>query len=312
MTPVDLSIIICTLNRSSLLKKCLESLVQQECASWKFEIVLVDNGSTDDTKKVAEAFVDAGLSIKYLYESRKCIGYARNIGLRASEGRYLATLDDDVTAVPNWCEAVCRGFEQNENTPLGKIGAVGGPIEPIFETGRPPWLTPELEALYAVLDLGSQQQIFRGVHHPVQANVAFLRSVLLDNPWNENVLMCEEIELFGRLTRKGFRYLYVPEMKVYHFISARRLNSEWLMNRHFAEGVASRYLAVGICAKVRPLVRSVLKLPYAWGRSHLGSEPRRLPFRCKTMLHVGTLAGLLGFRDVESTTYASARKNATF
>lgn len=313
-SPVDLSVIVCTLNRSSLLKRCLESLAAQQCHPWRFEVVVVDNGSTDDTKSVAHTFCDAGLTIKYIFEARKCIGHARNVGLQASEGRYVATLDDDTIACSEWCRVACETFDSLRKGQWGsnKIVALGGPIDPVFEVEKPSWLSPELAIVYGALDLGERTQSFPGAEHPVQANAVFMHDVLISDPWNDRLLMWEENELFGRLTRKGYKFLYVPAMRVGHLISAKRLDPRWLMNRYFADGVASRYTVHGFREKVRPTVRSAVRLPYAWTRSHFGSENVRLIFRCRTMFHAGSLAGMLGLRDVESTAYVSARKNAAF
>jgi glucosyl-dolichyl phosphate glucuronosyltransferase len=313
MDSVDLSVIVCTLNRSSLLKKCLGSLAAQQCRPWRFEVVVVDNGSTDDTRLVAKEFSDAGLTVKYIFEARKCIGHARNIGLQACAGRYVATLDDDTIPSREWCTAACETFDRLASAPSDshKIVALGGPIDPVFELEKPSWLTPELEIIYGALDLGEQIQHFRGAEHPVQANVVFLRDVLASEPWNDQLLMWEENELFGRLTRKGYTFLYVPAMRVRHFISAKRLDPEWLLNRYFADGVASRCTLHGFREKIRSIIRSAARLPYEWARSHFGPEGAKLTFRCRTMFHAGSLAGLLSFRDADSTAYVTARKNAT-
>lgn len=312
MTPVDLSVIICTLNRSSLLKKCLESLSGQHCLMWTFEVVVVDNGSTDDTKVVAESFASAGLKIRYLFEVEKRIGHTRNVGFRASQGRYVAYLDDDTIPNPSWCAAVCETLDQIGRSPDNKVAVVGGPIDPIFETGRPPWLTRELGAVYAIVDMGEQSHLYPNLGFPLSANMAFVRSLIPEPPWNDRLLMYEDVELGTRLSRIGFKFLYAPKMRVQHFISAKRLNREWLLKRYFAEGIAQEHLPLGILHKMRVTIAAFVKFPFLLVFFKFGSEGRKLKFRCKARFYCGYLTALIGLDDLNSTGYISARREATF
>lgn len=311
MTPVDLSVVVCTLNRSKLLSKCLDSLAQQERGSFSIEVIVVDNGSTDDTKAVAESFQSRLENLRYIFERRLGLAQARQSGFKASAGRYIGYLDDDAVASPGWCAAVCDAFGRSDRSPTERIAALGGPIEPLFEIQRPSWLTGELATLYAIVDLGDKPHLYPATGCPVGANMAFLRSALQNHPWDERLLMCEEIHLFARLKKHGSSFLYVPEMRVQHFISAKRLTREWLLRRHFDEGIANRHVADGIQRKLRRLIASTLRLPYAWSHSHFGPDQERLAYRCKTMLYAGTLAGLLTFRDTNKTTYISDKHQLT-
>ena len=181
----SLSVVICTHNRCKLLKKCLESLATQQCEPWAFEIFVVDNASTDATRDVVDESSHVRSAIRCIFEGRLGISRARATGLRHARGRYIAYLDDDAVAQPGWCAAICQTFEQTAAGQQHKVAALGGPIEPVFETGRPPWLTAELEPLYAILDLGNAIRVFPPGLHPVGANMAFRREILRDHPWDE-------------------------------------------------------------------------------------------------------------------------------
>ncbi|MGH9450711.1 MAG: glycosyltransferase [Terriglobia bacterium] len=312
MISVDLSVIICTLNRSGLLRKCLESLAQQEAGAFTFETIVVDNGSTDDTKVVTESFRTRINGLRYVLEPLRGLARARQTGFEASVGKYVAYLDDDAIAARCWCSVICETFDQTGQSPADKVAALGGPIEPRFETGRPSWLTHELESLYAIVDMGNELHSFLGSGSPTGANMTFLRTILLENPWDHRLLMCEEINLFARLRSKGFKFLYVPDMKVQHFISAKRLNREWLLRRYFAEGIAHTHLPLGTLHKTRVAIAAFVKLPFLLAFSRFGSEGRRLKYRCKLRFYHGYIAALMGFRDPNSTEYISARRSATF
>lgn len=307
MDLIHLSVVVCTLNRSALLGKCLESLMKQETSTDKIEVIVVDNGSTDDTATVTKSFGPRFPKLNYIVEPQLGLARARQTGFEASIGKYIAYLDDDAIAAPYWCSAICQTFAEIEQSPGNGVVALGGPIEPIFEISRPPWLTGNLTSLYAIVDLGERLRPYPNKGCPVGANMAFLRSALLENPWNKRLLMCEEIHLFMRLRQQGYTFLYVPEMKVQHFISAKRLTKEWLLKRYFDEGIASKHISDGTHWKLRRLVVSTLRLPYAWACSHFGTDQQRLIHQCKRMLYAGALAGLLTFRGTHKTIYISEK-----
>jgi GT2 family glycosyltransferase len=175
---------------------------------------------------------------------------------------------------------------------------LGGPIELVFETGRPPWLTAELEQYYAVLDLGKELRFFPPGLCPIGANMAFRREILQDHPWDESLIMCEESELFGRLTAKGHTYLYVPTMRVSHFVPAARCTVEWILGRYHAEGLYQKHLLHGFLTKARTLVwvsRELLRsIPYFL----FGAEQHRVLRRCQLQLYIGIIEGFLNVGGV--------------
>lgn len=315
MGSVDLSVIICTLNRSHLLRKCLESLAGQEATQFTFEIIVVDNGSTDDTKAVVRAFDGAFSGLRYVFEGVKGVGHARNVGFRASIGRYIAYLDDDTIPGPCWCATICRTFALIENSP-GKdnrdVACLGGPVEPIFETGEPSWLTPKLRVVYAIVDRGEEPRLYPSSEVPLSANLAFIRRVLPEPPWNDRLPMCEDIELGLRLRGIGIRSLYVPEMRVQHFVSGKRLRPEWLLRRYFAEGLAQRHLPLGRRSRTRLAVAAALKLPALSVLSAFTPGNRRLERRCTVRFYCGYLAGLAGLKALNKTGYIADRQRSVF
>jgi glucosyl-dolichyl phosphate glucuronosyltransferase len=308
--PADLSVIICTRNRCGLLKKTVEALVHQQCAPWTFEIIVVDNGSTDETKSVVESFAKRSANLKYLYESRPGIGHARNIGFGTSSGRFIAYLDDDAVPVAGWCAAICKVLQQSGLDADSRLGAIGGPIAPVFEGGKPSWISPKLGFAYAVVDLGRLARRFPPNRVPLSANMALPRAVHEANTWNEALLMCEEADLCGRIARRGLKFVYIPEMKVHHFIPQARLTVEWLEKRYFAEGVAQRYLRLGIRRRARFTTIAFTMLPLFWVLSRTGPPGRKLLYHCRLKSYSGYLAGLFGMRGMDSLPYVSWRRQS--
>jgi glycosyltransferase involved in cell wall biosynthesis len=305
VSPIDLSVIICTCNRAPLLTDCLAALTQQRCAQYSFETIVVDNGSTDRTRHVVQSLTHSTPEIRYLYEREKGLSHARNVGFQASRGRYVAYLDDDAVPNPAWCSSICGALEASGD-PLGTdIGAIGGPVEPVFEGGRPPWLTQELEPLYVVLDLGSRVRSFPQGRGPVGANMAFPAIVLRENPWDDSLLMWEDGEMLMRLLGKGLRFLYVPGMRVRHFIPISRLKPEWLVSRYFYDGIAAQRVLPRFGRRWRMAATALVRFPSCWVRSRIGPRRSRLFRKCLSRWFCGYLTGLMGLKRVHSAPYLS-------
>jgi glycosyltransferase involved in cell wall biosynthesis len=102
-TAISLSVIVCTYNRAELLKKTLDSLVEQTLDSDKYEIVVIDDGSSDGTRQCVESFAER-LPIKYFFQRNSGLAAAKNHGIFASAGEILFFMDDDDIAAPTLLE----------------------------------------------------------------------------------------------------------------------------------------------------------------------------------------------------------------
>lgn len=116
--------IIPTYNRASLLLKLLESLRRQTYLVDRFEVIMVDDSSTDEPEQVVRKFAEsAPFSVIYLRQKRKGPA-ARNLGIRHSRGEIIAFADDDVTVIEDWIENAVKYFKSN------KVEGVEGRTEP--------------------------------------------------------------------------------------------------------------------------------------------------------------------------------------
>lgn len=245
-TPL-ISAIICTHNRAELVTKSIRSLFKQVLQVDQFEVIVVDNASVDHTGVViAKLAEEAPPSLRYICvnESRLGISHARNAGVMQARGRYIAFLDDDGIAVPNWLQSFIDIFSCSEN-----IGAVGGPINPIWMKPRPRWLSTYLESYYSVLDLGIQARPYRpdlnewlgGGNLAVLSR--FMRgeksfSTRLGRSGN-SLLSNEETFLLQGIIAQGFQVWYQPAARIDHHVHADRLNRFWLLRRCFWQGVSN-------------------------------------------------------------------------
>lgn len=246
---LDITILICTRNRCRLLGETLDSLGKLAVPpSWRCEVLVVDNGSTDDTRGVVLSRAAAHpLPVRYLFESTPGRSSALNAGITASAAKVVACTDDDVLLTPRWLEVACAPLLRDSSG----VSYTGGPVRPIWDGPRPDWFPKDASNLWgmtALLDYGPQEFIFEDRQKvPVGANCAMRRDMLervggfvpaLGRSSTRTLLGQELPELFRRTSAIGARGLYVPQMEVFHHIPAARLTTSYLRRWWFGKGVS--------------------------------------------------------------------------
>lgn len=136
------TVIICTRNRASSLVRTLASLVDAAAkVSQPWELLVVDNGSSDNTPEVIAGFADR-LPIRRVFQPVAGLSNARNAGIAEARGALIVWTDDDVLVDPDWLAAYIRAFEQSPD-----IGIFGGRIIPTLEEPITPWFSQGMEHL---------------------------------------------------------------------------------------------------------------------------------------------------------------------
>ena len=128
---IHISAVICTYNRADCLARAIKSLVNQTLPKENYEILIVDNASTDSTKDIIRREFSGVPNLSYFYEPVLGIARARNTGWNNAKGTYVCYLDDDAVASPEWLEKIIEVFR----TTTLKIGCVGGRIDPVSDPG---------------------------------------------------------------------------------------------------------------------------------------------------------------------------------
>jgi glycosyltransferase involved in cell wall biosynthesis len=247
--PVDITVLICTRNRAALLPRTLESLAAMTVPpSWRWEVLVVDNGSTDDTWQIIEKTAKTfPVPLRGHFEAQPGKSSAMNSGLRVSQSRVVACVDDDVIVSRDWLASGCTPLMDESSS----FAYTGGPVEPVWESGRPSWFPAtraDLWGTVAILDYGSEPFVFEDERRvPLGANVAFLREAI-DRAGgfvtslgrsNSRVLLGQELPEFFRRTRAfGVRGKYVPAMRVAHWVPAARLTRSYFRRWWFGKGVS--------------------------------------------------------------------------
>jgi glycosyltransferase involved in cell wall biosynthesis len=237
---MDLSVIICTYNRSGHLKNVLKSLISQEFSrELRWEILVIDNNSTDDTFEVAAEFQEvSGVRIHYVKEKKQGLSYARNRGIHESKGKYIAFIDDDAVADSSWAESLYKAF-----LTYGCDG-VGGRIYLKTEKKLPRWLTRDLWGFLACLDYGDKAFEVKD-HYIYGTNMAFSRNILdiaglFDTSLGRTghkPIGGEETDLIKRILSSGGRIYYEPAAIVHHLVEDYKTSKQYFRLLHFYEGI---------------------------------------------------------------------------
>ena len=235
---MTVSVIICTYNRCELLAKALDSVAASVLpASFVWEVLVVDNNSTDQTRDVVEGFCRQYPGrFRYVLEPRQGVSYARNTGVRESRGEVVAYMDDDVIVGPEWLKNLVSALHN------GEWAGCGGRILPVWTASPPSWLPvkePYGLAPLAVFDLGSEGGPLS--EPPFGTNMAFKRKVFeqygrfrTDLGRCANSLRSNEDTEFGRrLIAGGEPLKYVPSAVVYHPVPAERLEKRYFLKFWF-------------------------------------------------------------------------------
>jgi glycosyltransferase involved in cell wall biosynthesis len=239
----DFSLVIGTRNRADQLEKCLAVIAElRSAADW--ELILVDNGSTDGTAAVIEGFKNrAPMPVVAAFEVIPGLGRARNRGLAVASGGILAFTDDDCYPAPDYIDSVLAIFRDRE------IGYAGGRVKLYDPRAWPISIIDKPEPLiiepFTYID-GPDMKI-------LGANMAFRRGVLKQIGGFDDALgaggpfSCEDVDAFARSSFAGWKGGYFPGPTVLHDhgrgeASARRLARSYAIARgaYFAKFILRR------------------------------------------------------------------------
>ena len=237
---MNISVVVCTHNRSQSLAVALESLASQKfAASADWEILVVDNNSTDNTREVAERFINLYPDrFRYIFEARQGKSYALNTGIENAQGDIFAFTDDDIVAEPTWLENLTSAFAQQ--TCMG----VSGRTLPEKGFTSPPWLNAKqvyAMAPVAIFDLGIERHEIN--ESPFGNNMAYRKTVfekygafrvdLGPRAGCSSPQKNEDSEFGSRLLSAKEQLLYEPAAVIYHAVPARRIQQSYFLEWWF-------------------------------------------------------------------------------
>ena len=287
---MTITTVIATYNRAPLLAECLQHLARQHFMPGD-EVVVVDNGSTDDTPRViADAQDLFAISLRHLVERAPGKSHAIGTALQIAAGDVIAFTDDDVDVDASWMDAI-RSVMADPG-----IALAGGPVTPRWETSPPRWLRAaadaygRLAAPLGLLNYGSESFPL-GPRTVLGANLAVRAEVLRTlggyashlGKLRGTLLSGEDHELCMRVQSAGFRAVYWPELRVTHWVPAARMRARYSLSWFYWSGITHATLEDG-----NPRGRSILRVPRPFVRRVVTSG-----FRSAMAALTGRPAGMM-------------------
>jgi glucosyl-dolichyl phosphate glucuronosyltransferase len=250
---LQLSIIICSYNRARYIIAALDSLNHQTAERALYEVIIVDNNSTDNTKEVCKAYISAHpeLNARYLEEKNQGSSFARNTGAVIAQSPLLCFMDDDAIANPDFIEKILSLFANNPSA-----DAAGGRIIPKYIPKEPKWMSYYVSSLVGNFDYSKQAEEFKPDKYPLESNMIVKKSAFdkikgfnTALPGVKGTLRIggEGKDFFMRLKATGKKVYYDPGIIVQHVVEVDKLTKEYMYR------VAS---GIGRGEKVRMLEKS--------------------------------------------------------
>lgn len=239
---IKISIIVATYNRARLLKNCLSSLVNQDIGNNLYEMIIVDNNSIDNTKKLVDNFIKyfPKFRMNYLLERQKGLSYARNTGCENAKGKYLAYIDDDARASKDWVKNIIRTINKIEPDILG------GPIYPYYLYNKPVWFKDE----YEIRSKGKKARFLREGEYLSGSNLIIKKSILENlGKFNPELGMRGNELRYGEETRlmlearkkiPNVKIYYNPEIKVKHLVKKDNMILFLRLKNKFIAGMQNK------------------------------------------------------------------------
>jgi len=265
-----LTVIICTYNREKYIRPLLESIAANDLDKSQYEIVMVDNNCTDNTRTVCKQFTkdNPDISFRYVIEKEQGLSAARNCGIREAKGDLLIYIDDDAFVDSHYLSDYVNWFANHPETM-----AAGGPIIPHYEQGEEPsWMTPYTRALLtAWMDYGDKVREYPKGRYPGGGNAAYRKCIfdqvgLFNTALGRkggNLMGSEEKDIFAKMHQLNMQVLYLPWPVLHHSIPPYKLEEDYFNRLTTQMGISERQrtLAISKLEYSKRLFMEVIK----WG-----------------------------------------------
>ena len=248
---VDFTVAICTYNGANRLPAVLERLRSQTPnLAFSWEVLVVDNNSTDQTKQVIldyQARWPQAQTFRYVFEGEQGPAFARLAAIKAANGTLVGFLDDDTLPAADWVTSACRFGVAHP-----RAGVYGSQIHGDFEV-EPPANFRKIAAFLAIVERGSKEFIYERKSRmlPPAAGMVVRRQAWLacvpSRPFlkgrtTQAMLASEDLEVISHIQNAGWEVWYNPRMHIYHQIPHWRLERDYLISLVRGIGLARHHI----------------------------------------------------------------------
>jgi len=265
---MKLSIVICSYNRAQYIGDALDSLYNQTSSLSEFEVLLVDNNSTDGTPGIYKTWREHNPdgNFQYLSEHRQGASFARNTGAIHAKTEWLCFMDDDAVAFPDFVANIIKHTEEKPT-----IVGFGGKIIPKYIPEKPVWMSYYVSSLVGNFDYSPIPCAFKKGKYPLESNMIIKKSVF-DQIGGFNTTLPgvvgtlriggEGKELFYKVIGLGEEIYYDPNIIVYHVVETSKLTKEYLYRvaSGIGRGERVRTLSISYFSYVLKLIEYIFKL----------------------------------------------------
>ena len=244
------------------LPNCLEHLKNQTAKKEFYEIIIIDNNSSDKTELICKDYIqkNSEINVTYFLEKKPGLSNARNRGIKEAKGDILCFIDDDGFATADYVKTISK-YASNIN--YSNYIAFGGKVIPCYNKGKEPiWISKYISGLVSEVDLGTKVKSFNK-KYPAGCNMVF-RKEFFENHGGFNVDLHtrgDDKYIFQKLRDNNYKILYVPELKVSHFIDDYRLEKNFIirLSKIIGQSEAIRLKNKNIIFKMMKLFEYLIK-----------------------------------------------------
>jgi glycosyltransferase involved in cell wall biosynthesis len=286
---MSISVIIPTRNRARFLEAALRSISSQTLAASEFEVIVVDNGSTDATRLIVDQAAKSLGNLRYVYAPEPGLHVGRHVGMHLASHSNLTFADDDIEAYPTWLETIGGVFQDDS------VAMVGGNNLPRFERQPPDWFMDlwrppvgsKTQVLHqvSIVNLGDKAREI-SPFLVFGCNFSIRKSTLLESGgFHPDGMPREKVFLRGDgessvsayVSEQSYKCMFHPGASVFHCVPQTRMTLDYFHQRGFSQGVSDSYSSLRSTRdkeRVENLLPALRRI-----RSRLDSIVRRLALR---------------------------------
>jgi glycosyltransferase involved in cell wall biosynthesis len=255
------SVVICTHNRANLARNAIISVLEQDFPQEQYELLIIDNASTDGTRQMTQEFCSIYSNVRYIFEPNIGLSHARNCGWREAKGQYVGYLDDDGKAAPGWLAAA--------GEVAGTIypEAFGGPYYAFYDSPKAKWFNDK----YGSSEQGVVARSLQAYEYLSGGNMFIRRDLLLSHGGfkvdmgmkGSKVAYGEETLFFNQLRAGNHNAVlfYHPDVFIYHLVRPDKMSIWSWPVRFYSSGFYSartrkqqKYALFGIVFQITKII----------------------------------------------------------